>query len=112
MGAMVSAVEPEPMRSTGQRPILQVAAGRRALSGFFLGGVLFSFLGAILRAWGYHVKSDHLTVGLYFLFLAFGIYAGAMICQALLRWTGLQALLMAGSGLACAAILALAYRSG
>jgi len=54
--------------------VLDAASGRRALGGFFLSGLLFSFLGSFLPAWGYHLRSDYLTVGLYFLFLNFGVY--------------------------------------
>ncbi|MBI2690148.1 MAG: MFS transporter [Acidobacteria bacterium] len=101
-----------PVSSTGRQPTLQAANGRRALGGFFLSGVLFSFLGAVLPAWGYHLKSDYVTVGLYFLFLTFGIYAGSQACHWLVARTGLKLLMTIGSGLACAALLALAYLSG
>jgi fucose permease len=73
---------------------------------------LFSFLGAVLPAWGYHLHSDHVTVGLYFLFLTFGIYAGSQACHWLVARTGLQRLMTVGSGLACAGLLALAFLSG
>ncbi len=91
---------------------MQAASGRRALGGFFLSGVLFSFLGAVLPAWGYHLHSDYATVGLYFLFLTFGIYAGSQACHWLVRHTGLQHLLTGASALACLGFLALAYLSG
>ncbi|MFN0103599.1 MAG: MFS transporter [Bryobacteraceae bacterium] len=101
-----------PVSDTGRLPTLQAATGRRALGGFFLSGVLFSFLGAVLPAWGYHLRSDHGTVGLYFLFLTFGIYAGSQACHWLVGRTGLRLLLAVASGLACAGLLALAYLSG
>lgn len=101
-----------PVTPTGRQPTLQAASGRRALGGFFLSGVLFSFLGAILPAWGYHLHSDYSTVGLYFLFLTIGIYAGSQACHWLVSRTGLQVLLAWASGVACAGLLALAYLSG
>ena len=101
-----------PVSGTARQPTLQAAAGRRALGGFFLSGVLFSFLGVILPAWGYHLRSDYTTVGLYFLFLTFGIYAGAQVCHWLVTRTELHLLLTLASGLACAGLLALAYLSG
>jgi len=101
-----------PVSATGRQPTLQAANGRRALGGFFLSGVLFSFLGAVLPAWGYHLHSDHVTVGLYFLFLTFGIYVGSQVCHWLVARTGIQWLLTGGSGLACAGLLTLAYLSG
>ncbi|MBL8237102.1 MAG: MFS transporter [Bryobacterales bacterium] len=100
-----------PVSASGRRPTLQAAAGRRALGGFFLSGVLFSFLGAVLPAWGYHLHSDHATVGLYFLFLTFGIYVGAQACHWLVARTGLRALLAVASGVASAGLLTLAYLS-
>ena len=36
--------------------MLQASASRRALAGFVVSGLLFSFLGAILPAWGYHLR--------------------------------------------------------
>lgn len=101
-----------PLTATGRQPTLQAANGRRALGGFYLSGVLFSFLGAILPAWGYHLHSDYGTVGLYFLFLTFGLYAGSQICHWLVGRTGLRELLAGSSALACAGLLALAYLSG
>ncbi len=97
--------------TTGLQPTLQ-DAGRRALGGFFLSGVLFSFLGAVLPAWGYHLHSEYGTVGLYFLFLTFGIYAGSQICHWLVGRVGLQRLLTASSAVACAGFLGLAALSG
>ncbi|MBM3766707.1 MAG: MFS transporter [Acidobacteria bacterium] len=102
----------DPRLTTGQQPRLIPGAGRRALGGFFLSGLLFSFLGPILPAWGYHLHSDYPTVALYFLFLTFGIYAGAHTCQWLAPRAGLRALLIAGSALGCAALIALAFASG
>src|SRR5437899_2431678 len=40
-----------------------VAENRRALSGFFVSGILISFLGAILPGWGYHVDPNFVTIG-------------------------------------------------
>ena len=112
MGRMAATTHGLSASATGRQPTLQAASGRRALGGFFLSGVLFSFLGAVLPAWGYHLRSDHATVGLYFLFLTFGIYAGSQACHWLVTRTGLRLLLAVASGLACAGLLALAYLSG
>ena len=101
-----------PVSATGRQPTLQAATGRRALGGFFLTGVLFSFLGTVLPAWGYHLHSDYATVGKYFLFLTLGIYAGAQACHWLVGRTELRLLLAVASGLACAGLLTLAYLSG
>ncbi len=53
----------------GQHPIegmLGRGGSRRALAGFFVSGVLLSFLGAILPAWQHHISSEYGEVGLYF----------------------------------------------
>ncbi|MBM3785015.1 MAG: MFS transporter [Acidobacteria bacterium] len=100
------------MASTARTPLLRDGTGRRALGGFFLSGMLFAFLGPVLPAWGYHLHSDHTAVALYFLFLTFGIYAGAHACQFLVSRTGLQKLLVAGSALGCAALVALSFLDG
>src|ERR1700685_2125657 len=46
---------------------------RRALGGFFISGVLLSFLGAILPAWGHHITSDYVVIGWYFVGLIAGL---------------------------------------
>ena len=108
---MPPTVQGQTVTKTGRQPELQGAA-RRALGGFFLSGVLFSFLGAVLPAWGYHLHSEYGTVGLYFLFLTFGIYAGSQLCHWLVGRAGLQRLLTASSAVACAGFLGLAALSG
>jgi hypothetical protein len=39
-------------------PSLVTGAGRKALAGFFLSGLLFAFPGAIMAAWQHHVSQD------------------------------------------------------
>ena len=51
----------------------------RALSGFSLSGLLFSFLGAILPAWRHHLTQDYVTVGNYFLAMNLGIGAALVV---------------------------------
>ena len=85
-----------------------VADNRRALSGFFVSGVLVSFLGAILPAWGYHLESNFLTIGYYFLFLNLGILAAARTAHAILLRKGIRYVLVTGSLVGCGAFLYLA----
>jgi MFS family permease len=85
-----------------------VAGARKALAGFFICGLLFSFLGAILPAWGYHLYSDYGTIGWYFLSLAFGILASAWVTPAILNRRGIATALAAGCGLGAACLLYLA----
>ena len=79
--------------------------------GFFLAGFLMSFLGAILPAWGYHLKSDFSTAGMPFLAMALGVLASAKLARNLIPNKGVSIVLTAGSGLACASLLYLALVS-
>lgn len=58
------------------------APARNALGGFFLSGLMMSFLGAILLAWGYHLHSDYALVGYYFL----SLNAGTLLSVPLGKW--------------------------
>jgi fucose permease len=88
--------------------MLHAASARRALSGFFLSGLLLAFLGAILPAWGYHLKSEFLTVGNYFLGLNAGMLASLIGALYLLPRKGIRFVLIVASILACLAFLLLA----
>ncbi len=66
------------------RPFGFAGENKRALAGFFVSGMIVSFLGAVLPAWGHHLDSNFLTVGYYFLFLNLGLFAGARIAYSLL----------------------------
>src|SRR5579862_5890102 len=79
------------------------AGSRRALAGFFVSGVLLSFLGAILPAWQHHISSEYGVVGLYFLGLISGLLASVTAAPRLLQrkgvgWTLAFACAVAGSG--------------
>ncbi len=84
------------------------AQQRRALAGFFLSGVLFSFLGAILPAWRYHLTEGFIVAGCYFLSLNLGILASLGISAWLLGRKSVSFLLILGSATACAAFIFLA----
>ena len=90
------------------QPLLPAALARKVLAGFFLTGLLTSFLGAILPAWGHHVSGDYLTVGNYFLSMNLGILASLGVARGLLSKTSLRTTLVAACSLACAALLWLA----
>jgi hypothetical protein len=81
---------------------------RWALAGFFVSGLLLSFTGSILPAWGHHLRSDYLTISGYFLSLAAGILISLRVAQALLSAKGIAFVLTCGCASGCAAILFLA----
>jgi fucose permease len=84
-----------------------VPAGR-CLSGFFLTGLMVAFLGAITPAWGYHIESQFLTVGNFFLALNVGMLASLKAALWLLSRRGIRFVLVLASALGCAGFLYLA----
>jgi MFS transporter, FHS family, glucose/mannose:H+ symporter len=83
----------------------------RSLAAFLVSGVLMSFLGAILPAWGYHLRSGFAEVGGYFLSLALGLLLSVGIGHVLLASRGVKFLLISASVLACGSFLFLAISS-
>lgn len=88
--------------------MLNASSARKAFSGFFLSGLLASFLGAILPAWGYHLGAEYLTVGSYFLSMHAGILVAVILANWLLPKWGPRSVLTGASGLACVGFLSLA----
>lgn len=78
------------------------------MAGFFLSGVLFSFLGAILPAWRHHLTEDFLVVGNYFLSLTLGILISVGLSRWLAPRRSISFLLVLASSIACGAFLFLA----
>lgn len=104
----------EPAPAQGAPPlegVLGSGGTRRALAGFFISGVLLSFLGAVLPAWQHHISSEYGVVGLYFLGLAVGILASVGFAPALLERKGTGWTLAFACGSAGAAFLFLAFAS-
>lgn len=62
-----------------------ISTSRRALAGFFLSGLLLSFLGAILPAWGYHLRPHFVTIGNYFLAVVAGVLLAVRVAPLTLR---------------------------
>ena len=81
---------------------------RRALAGFFVSGLLFSFFGAILPSWGHHLRSDYQEVGSLFFFASIGIVVSARLGAWLLPREGTRYTLVAACSLAACALLYLA----
>jgi len=61
--------------------LIETSSSRKALAGFFLSGLLLSFPGAILPAWGYHVRPHYVTIGHYFLILDVGLVASVLFSR-------------------------------
>jgi len=100
---------------------LQAAVSRRALGGFFVSGLLMAFPGAFIPSWGYHLTSDFLAVGNYFLSMNLGLLTSIAIALWLLPRQGISHVLVLACGLAFASLIVLGlapppapawYRSG
>jgi FHS family glucose/mannose:H+ symporter-like MFS transporter len=102
---------PEPPTAAAAGDPLGSSSARRALAGFFVSGVLLSFLGTILFSWQHHLTSQYGVVGLYYAGLIAGLVGSARISPALLRRKGLGWTLALACGLAGAAFLYLAFVS-
>jgi FHS family glucose/mannose:H+ symporter-like MFS transporter len=90
---------------------LDVVQARRCFPAFLICGILVSFLGAILPAWGYHLKEDFGEVGEYFLSLNLGFLLSAAVSQWLLARKGLKFTLILSNVLASGGFLFLAFYS-
>ena len=86
---------------------LHASASRRALAGFFVSGLLLSFLGAILPAWGYHLRPHFVTVGLYFLCVNIGLVIAVRVSRWALQRHGTGATLTMACFAAFVSLLAL-----
>src|SRR5215510_5168987 len=85
------------------------APARRALAGFFVSGVLLSFLGAILPSWGHHLYSQYGIIAMYFVGLAAGLAGSGWISPDLLDRNGIRWTLAFACGIAGAGVLFLAF---
>jgi fucose permease len=104
----VAAPAGPPAAGPSRRGALQAGGSRKALAGFFVSGLLFSFLGAILPAWGYHLYSDYGTIGWYFLSAALGILTSSWAAGPLLGRKGIAWTLAVGCSIGASSLLYLA----
>ena len=91
--------------------LLEAKGARPALAGFFVSGLLLSFLGAILPAWGYHYTEKYIQVGNYFVAFNGGLFLTNRIAEWLLVRVGIRWCLIAACVASCAALLELAWFS-
>jgi fucose permease len=87
------------------------AASSRAVAGFFVSGVLLAFPGAILPAWGYHLRPSYGSIGNYFLALNIGLLAAFQVALRMLPAKGVGATAVAGCICAFAALAGLSLAS-
>ncbi len=87
------------------------AGSRKALAGFFVSGLLLSFLGAILPSWQYHLSSEYSTVALYFMGLIAGVLGSVWVSPPLLRKKGIGWTLSFACATAAASLVYLAFVS-
>ena len=86
---------------------LAVSSSRAALAGFFLSGFLLSFPGAILPAWGYHIRPHYSSIGNYFLALNIGLLVAFRLALRLLPSKGIGFTAALGCTSAFAALVGL-----
>lgn len=93
-----------PPSNLGPAPeeVIPVSATRGILLGFFISGILLSFLGAILPAWAFHLRPSYFWAGNYFLGLNAGLLISVPLAQRMLRSGNLRATLAFSAGLAAA----------
>ena len=84
---------------------------RRALAGFFVSGLLFSFPGAILPVWQAQLTQDFTEVGKYFFAMGLGLVAGLRMASGWSPWRSVRFWLTVGSSLGLAAFILLAFAS-
>ena len=82
----------------------RASASPKALAGFFVSGLLMSFPGAILPAWGYHLRSQYSTIGYFFLSMNLGMLASLQIALILIPKRGANVVLAGACSLAAAAM--------
>lgn len=89
--------------------LIETSSSRKALGGFFLSGLLLAFPGAILPAWGYHVRPHFVTIGNYFLILNLGLIASVPLARALGRRQGTGFVLVIACAIAFASLMSLSF---
>ena len=88
---------------------LDAHATRRALGAFSLSGLLAALVGAMLPVWGYHLRSEFVTVGHYFLSMMAGVAISVVVTPVLLRRKDAPFVLTLACALACVSLVFLAF---
>ena len=77
------------------------------MAGFFVSGFVLSFPGAILPAWGYHIRPHYTSIGNYFLALNIGLLVAFRLALRLLPAKGIGFTAAVGCASAFAALVGL-----
>ena len=88
---------------------MQTPLSRRALAGFFLSGLLFAFPGAILPAWGYHLRPHFTSIANYFIFVDLGLLGSILLVRPIGDKRGIAAVLVLACVIAFAALTWLSF---
>jgi nitrate/nitrite transporter NarK len=94
--------------TAGSEGLVAAPGTTRALAGFFVTGLLFSFSGAILPSWGHHLRSDYIVIAFHFLCAAAGIIVSLRFGAWLLPRSGVGVVLITGCSVAAGGFLYLA----
>ena len=89
--------------------LLGVPCSARILAGFLLTGFLTACPGAFLPVWGYHIQTDYMTIGSFFLFFSLGLIGSVEATRRLRVLAPYRQQLWIGCPMACAALLWLAF---
>ncbi len=89
--------------------LLGVPYSARILAGFLLTGFLTACPGAFLPVWGYHIQTDYITIGSFFLFFSVGLIGAVEATRRLRVIAHYRQLLWTGCLTACAALVWLAF---
>jgi MFS transporter, FHS family, glucose/mannose:H+ symporter len=107
----VGSPAPSGMEARAEQGTLASADARKALTGFFVSGLLLAFLGAILPAWRHHISSDYRAIAWYFVGLIAGLIGSVWVSPPLLERKGSGWTLAFACALASCAFLYLAFVS-
>src|SRR6266404_5790511 len=108
---MTHVSSPEIEAIAASESMLESSGARKALTGFFVSGLLLSFLGAILLSWQHHLSSEYSTIALYFVGLIAGVLGSVWISPPLLERRGVGWTLAFACAIAATALVYLAFVS-
>lgn len=91
--------------------VTAISTSRVALAGFLVSGLLLSFPGAILPAWGYHVRPSYSFIGNCFLAVNAGLLVSVFIAARLLKRKGIRFVVALAYVIAFGTLISLSFTS-